>query len=103
VEALRRADERGDPAGASNLGVLLEQQGDLEGALAAYRRADERGDANGSFNLGLFLAHRGDLTGANEAYRRAVERGDPDVVDRARSALAELRENGDDPSGNGSR
>jgi Flp pilus assembly protein TadD len=99
VAALQRADERGDPAGASNLGVLLEQQGDLDGALAAYRRADERGDANGSFNLGLLLANRGDLPGAEEAYRRAAERGDSEVVDRARSALAELSGNGEQPRG----
>ena len=74
--------------------MLLEQQGDLDGALSAYRRADQRGDANGSFNLGLLLAGRGDLSGAQDAYRRATERGDSDVVERARSALAELRENG---------
>jgi tetratricopeptide (TPR) repeat protein len=74
--------------------VLLEQQGDLDAALSAYERADRRGDANGSFNLGLLLANRGDLAAARDAYRRATERGDPDVTERARSALAELRENG---------
>ena len=42
--AYRRADERGDPGGASNLGMLLAERGDLEGAEAAWRRADERGD-----------------------------------------------------------
>jgi len=94
IDALRRADERGDAAGASNLGVLLEQAGDLEGALAAYRRADQRGDANGSFNLGLLLAGRGEFDDAQEAYSRATRRGDPAVVERAKAALDELRDNG---------
>jgi tetratricopeptide (TPR) repeat protein len=76
VAAYRRADEMGDPTAASNLGVLLEEQGDTEGALAAYRRAAERGDANGAFNLGGLLAQRGDLAGAIAAFRRADERGD---------------------------
>ena len=58
-EEYRRADERGDPVAASNLGVLLERRGDLAGAEKAYRRADERGDINGAFNLGRLLAERG--------------------------------------------
>jgi MYXO-CTERM domain-containing protein len=36
--------------------VLLEEEGDLDGALAAYRRASERGDAAGAYNLELLLA-----------------------------------------------
>jgi tetratricopeptide (TPR) repeat protein len=72
----RQADAAGDPQGSTNLGVMLEQQGDLEGALAAYERADERGDVNGSFNLGCLLTELGDLPGALAALRRADERGD---------------------------
>ena len=41
--AYRRADKRGDPAAATRLGELLEQQGDLAGAAAAYRRASDAG------------------------------------------------------------
>ena len=41
-EAFRRADQRGDAAGAFNLGVVLERKGDLAGAQAAYHRADAR-------------------------------------------------------------
>jgi TPR repeat protein len=41
-DAYRRADERGDAAAAFNLGVLLHQRNDHEGAEAAYRRAAER-------------------------------------------------------------
>ncbi len=77
IAAYRAADKRGDPAAASNLGVLLEQQGDVAGALAAYRRADERGDPNGALNLGCLLAERGDVPAAIAALRRADKRGDP--------------------------
>lgn len=71
-----QADAAGEPHGATNLGVLLEQRGDLEGALAAYGRADRRGDVDGSFNLGCLLAEMGDVPGAIAALRRADERGD---------------------------
>ena len=73
---IARADELGHRSGASNLGVLLEQRGDLDGAEAAYRRADERGDTSGSFNLWRLLADRGDLAGAAAAFSRADQRGD---------------------------
>jgi tetratricopeptide (TPR) repeat protein len=73
--AFRRADERGDAGGAYNLGVLLEQRGELQEAEAAYRRADERGDAKGASNLGVLLVQRGELQEAEAAYRRADERG----------------------------
>ncbi len=69
--AYRRADERGHPVGAYNLGALLEQQGDLSGAMDAYRRADERGDSMGAYSLGVLLERDGDLSGAKAAYRRA--------------------------------
>ena len=74
--AFRDADERGDPAAAVNLGVLLEHRGDTPGAEAAYRRADARGSADGAFNLAGLLLEEGDLEGAIAAYHRADERGD---------------------------
>jgi len=43
--------QRGHAAAAPNLGLLLEEQGALAEAEAAYRRADQRGDATGAFNL----------------------------------------------------
>ena len=48
---------------ACNLGVLLEQRGDLDGAREAYQRADERGHGVGTCNLGALLAQQGDLAG----------------------------------------
>ena len=72
----KSADQRGDAAAASNLGVVLERRGDLAGAEAAYRRADARGSADGAFNLAGLLLERGDVEGAMHAYHRADERGD---------------------------
>jgi hypothetical protein len=86
--AYRRADERGDPGGASNLGMLLAERGDLERAEAAWRRADERGDSGGAYNLGMLLAERGDLEGAKAAWRRAADSPDQQVTTPARDALS---------------
>jgi Flp pilus assembly protein TadD len=72
-EASHRADERGDTDGAVNLGLLLYERGDLEGAEAASRRTDERGNAAAAHNLGLLLKQRRDLEGADAACRRADE------------------------------
>ena len=71
-----RFEENGDAAAALDLGLLLESQGDLAGAEAAYRRADEGGDALAALNLGLLLEAQEDLAGAQAAYQRADERGD---------------------------
>ena len=60
---------------AFNLGVLLREQGDIEGAEAAWRRADERGDPTPTFNLGVLLREQGDIEGAEAALRRARQRG----------------------------
>jgi peptidoglycan hydrolase-like protein with peptidoglycan-binding domain len=57
------------------LGLLLEERGDLAGAEAAYLRADQRGHPAAASNLGVLLEERGDRTGAEAAYRRAAERG----------------------------
>lgn len=86
--AFREADERGDSAAASNLGVLLEQRGDRAGAEAAYRRADARGSADGAFNLAGLLVERGDVQGAINAYRRADLRGDATAASNLARLLA---------------
>lgn len=72
----RRADQSGAAAGAFNLGVMLHQQGDTAGAVAAYERAERRGDPDAAFNLGVLLYEVGDLDGAEAAWRRSAERGD---------------------------
>lgn len=93
--ALRRADENGEPAAATELGLLLERRGDLAGAESAYRRSDRRGDARGAFNLGRLLAARGDLPAAAVAYRRAEKGGEP----AGATSLGTLLEQLGDPVG----
>jgi hypothetical protein len=88
--AFDRAEEHGPAVGAYNLGVLLEQCGDVEGAEAAYRRADEHGLPMGAYNLGVVLEERGDIDGARAAYGRAIQSGDPDPAARASEAVDRL-------------
>ena len=71
----RRLDASGDAGGAFNLGVVLQQRADVEGATAAYERAEQRGDPDAAFNLGVLLYEAGDLEGANAAWRRSAGRG----------------------------
>jgi hypothetical protein len=79
---------RGDSGGAYNLGVLLAERGDLEGAEAAYRRADERGHPGGASKLGLLPKERGDLEGAKAAWRRVADSPDQQVTTLVRDALS---------------
>ncbi len=71
----RRLDANGDAGGAFNLGVLLHQRADLDGASAAYERAERRGDPDAAFNLGVLLYEFGNLDGAEAAWRRSAGRG----------------------------
>jgi tetratricopeptide (TPR) repeat protein len=75
----RRAIELGRKypgyAGAHvNLGNVLLEKGDLDGAEASYRDAlaIDPGSAGICYNLGLVHARRGDLAGAEEWYRKAA-------------------------------
>jgi tetratricopeptide (TPR) repeat protein len=71
----RRLDANGDADGAFNLGVVLHQRGDIEGATAAYERAEERGDADAAFNLGVLAYEAGHLDGAEAAWQRSAGHG----------------------------
>ena len=70
-----RLDANGDAGGAFNLGVVLHQRGDVEGATAAYRRAEERGDPDATFNLGVLAYEAGNLDGAEAAWQRSAGHG----------------------------
>jgi phospholipid/cholesterol/gamma-HCH transport system substrate-binding protein len=87
-----QADARGSAAGAYNLGVVREGQGDLNGAEEAYARADERGHPAGAARLGALLERRGDLRAAEAAYRRAADRG----YHQSAESLARMLESGGD-------
>jgi tetratricopeptide (TPR) repeat protein len=79
---------------AFNLAVVLEAEGDVEGARQAYQRAvdanDEDVSAYAAYHLGPLLEDQGDLPGARAAYRVAVETGHPHVGPRAARHLARL-------------
>ncbi len=80
VTAWRQAADKGDsevaPRAAVNLGVLLEEQGDVEGARAAFQRAIDSGHADvaprAAVNLGILLEEQGDVEGARAAFQRAI-------------------------------
>ena len=62
---------RGDRDAAFNLGVLLYEQGDLDGAEAAWRRCLSGHHVQAAANLAFLLQRRGDLDGARAAYAAA--------------------------------
>ena len=83
MAAYRRAEERGDGDAAFNLGVLLYEAGDLDGAETAWRRCVERRHARAAANLGYLLQRRGDLEGALLAHadaERWSETEDPEMT-----------------------
>jgi tetratricopeptide (TPR) repeat protein len=73
-------------------GRLLESQGDLDGAEAAFRLAEQNGDADGALCLGILLRKRGDIAGAHAVYQRAEARG---VIEAACNLAMLLEEQGD--------
>ena len=74
LAALALADRANDPAGANNLGVVLERLDRIDEAIEAYRHADDLGHPLGAANLAYLLKQRGDLDGARKAYERAEQR-----------------------------
>jgi len=83
--AYRRADGRGSPDGAFNLGALFEHRGELANAAAAYYRAEERGDREAAARLGMVLERQHDYRGALHAYERAQRSDRPEIAELARS------------------
>jgi tetratricopeptide (TPR) repeat protein len=100
LQAWRAAANSGSPEDAPgaefNLGLLLAEQGDVDGAKAAYQRAIDSGHPqhapNAAFNLGNLLTSQGDLDAAFAAYRAAIHSTNDDVVTKAAVNVAVLLE-----------
>ncbi len=96
VKLFAKADRLSHPEAPVDLGKLLLEQGDHQGAEAAWRRADERGSAAGARNLAVFLRdERHDPAGSEAAWRRADDRGDPDAAVSSGLIYQERGESGD--------
>ena len=91
--------ESGDPDEAPKamfgLGQLLAEQGDVEGARAAYQRAIDSGDREWAtpaalVNLGVLLDQQGDVEGARAAYQQVIDSEHPKWALRATGGLGDL-------------
>jgi predicted negative regulator of RcsB-dependent stress response len=75
--------------------VLLANEGDVEGARAAYQQAIDSGHPDeaprAAVGLGNLLGDQGDVAGARAAYQRAIDSGHPESSDMAMSLLDNLR------------
>src|SRR5262249_35105027 len=68
---------KGNPTAVFDLGVLQEQRGDLDSAIASYRAAAEGGVALAATNLAGLLRRTGKADMADAALDRAMKMGDP--------------------------
>jgi Flp pilus assembly protein TadD len=88
------------PLAMFNLGVLLEEQGEVEAARAAYQRAIDTGHpeqaARAILVLGMLLDKQGEVEAARAAYQRAIDTGHRNYAPEAMLALGLLlKEQGD--------
>jgi Tfp pilus assembly protein PilF len=85
---------------ANDLGVLLIEQGDAEGARAAYQQAIDSGSPlaapSAARNLGSLLSKLGDSGGARAAYQQAIDSRHPDESPWAALNLGDLHGAGGD-------
>src|SRR5262249_47977533 len=98
AQAWRKAASSGHadaaPRAARNLGVLLVEQGDVQGAKDAFQKAIDSGHADeapkATIDLGRLLAEQGDVQGAKDAFQKAIDSGHPVAVPRAIRVLGVL-------------
>ena len=98
IQAFREAASSGHadaaPMAAANLGVLLAEQGDANGARAAYQQAIDSGHADAwslaTRSLGVLLAEQGDADDARAAYQQAIDSGHPYAAPAAAYGLGIL-------------
>ena len=76
IDGAQAAYERAEAEGSVHATLRLAAlMEDLDGTEAAWRRADEAGSVDGAGNLGRLLKAKGDLRGAEAAFGRCVDRG----------------------------
>ena len=79
------------------------EQGDADGAKAAYQRAIDSGHAKwapmAAYGLGVVLADRGDADGARAAYQRAIDSGHADWAPKSAVGLGNLLSDQGDADG----
>jgi len=105
--AWRKAADSGDadaaPTAAVNLGVLLKEQGDTEGARAAWQLAIDSGHTDAApkaaVNLGILLKEQGDTEGARATYQLAIDSGHTDQAPTAAVNLGVLLQQQGDTEG----
>ena len=71
--AWSQAADHGDPGAMSNLGVLLDERGEVTEAEDWYRKAADLGHPAAMYNLGVHLEERGEETEAEDWYRKAAD------------------------------
>jgi tetratricopeptide (TPR) repeat protein len=76
------------PRAAVGLGMLLADQGDVQGAKDAFQEALDSGHADAApraaVGLGVLLENQGDLQGAKDAYQKAVGSGHAHMAPQAK-------------------
>ena len=76
-----------EAAAALNVGLMLANRQDMEGARSAFQLAIFSGHADhaphAAFNLGILLAEQGDMEGARAAYQRVIDSGHVDHAPHA--------------------
>ncbi|MFE2345714.1 trypsin-like peptidase domain-containing protein [Kitasatospora cineracea] len=75
-EVLRPLAEANDPDGLINLGALLAEEEDYDGAARCFESAATLGDSMGAHNMGAVSFMQGNLEAAQEWYERAIQGGE---------------------------
>ena len=78
VARLRRAAEAGDMQAATDLGDMLEEDGDLAGAEHWFRLAANADNMYGALSLGVVLCQKGNLKAGAEWAKKAASSTDPE-------------------------
>jgi tetratricopeptide (TPR) repeat protein len=80
VTAYEESIAGGEPDAWRNLGRVLEQLGDLAGAMRAYRGAADAGDLHGGLELAFLLQEQGEPEQALAVAEELAAAGDPEAA-----------------------